>query len=224
MHRHFQEIAGLQLQDTSGVRGVLGGQPLRLTRALDGASVLLHEIGPDVLPHLAHAEFATTLPDFTAPFVTSFAGMLAYKGSHFLAEPIPPAVPLLDVWLHAIRDNTSIIPAMLKACERQLRQALALQHSTGRAHGSLCAENVVLTTTGTYGLLLSDIYTPEGWVILRSAPDLRRAFTGRGNLQGESIEVIISQLTALAGGLRQRQAASHYSPDAHLAGSPHSKK
>jgi hypothetical protein len=223
MHQHFQEIDGLELQDASRVRGVLGGQPLRLTRALDGASVLLHEIGPDVSPHLAHAEFETTLPNFTAPFVTSFAGVLAYQRSHFLVEPIPPAVPLLDVWLHVIQHNASNGPAMLKACERQLRQALALQHSTDRAHGALCAENVVLTTTGIYGLLQSGIYTPEGWVIIRPGPNLQRAHTGRVSLQGESIDVIISQLTALAASFRQNQTASHHPYNAHLAGSAYAK-
>jgi hypothetical protein len=200
----FHRINGLELQNASGVRGVAGGQPVRLTRTLDGASMLLHEIGPDVFHLLAQAEFEATLPDFNAPFVTSFSGILSYQGKRYLVEPIPSAVPLLAVWRQVLRNDSANVSSMLTACARQLQQAINCLHSHGQGHGALCAENIALTTSGFYGILRAGVLTPRAWLCLRPATDSGdSAFNCRTinpNPANDSVEQVLHELIATAQG------------------------
>jgi hypothetical protein len=203
METCFQEIiAGIEVHDASGVRGIAGGQPVRLTHTPDGKSVLLHELDASIPSLLAEAAFDPRLPSFATPFVTSFAGILSFLGKYYLVELLPPAVPLLDVWTFAVLNKLTDIFGMLKACDRQLQLALDQLHSQGQGHGAVCVQNVVLTTNGIYGFLQAGIATPQGWLCLRPAPNSEEPVfhcrTDEPTPANESKDEILHELIAIA--------------------------
>jgi hypothetical protein len=167
--------AGFRLEEVSGLRGIGGAAPIRLTRISDSAAVLLHQISPQTVTELAGVTFQPGCPDFSRPFVTRFAGILEQGGSLFLVEPLPPAVPLLDVWTTVLQTTPSAALGVLRALNRQLQQALDGLHAVRQRHGAVCVDNVVLATSRCYGLLQAWIETADGWVCVRPLPEPGRA-------------------------------------------------
>src|ERR1039458_2556690 len=202
METCFQEIAEIEVHDASGVRGIAGGQAVRLTRTPDGKSVLLHELGVTIPSLLAEAAFDPRPPSFATPFVTSIAGILCYQGKYFLVEPLPPAVPLLDVWTFAVRNKPADVFRILRACDRQLQRALGRLHSHGQGHGAVCVQNVVLTTSGIYGFLQAGGATPQGWLCLRPDTNSNEPVfnyrMGEPTPANESKDEILRELIAIA--------------------------
>jgi hypothetical protein len=151
------------------VRGIGAERMLRLTRKTDGASVLLHQVEPRLREALAGMDFRQQPVDFARPFVTNIAGILQYENAFYLVEPLPPCVPLLAVWTEVLRCAPQQSFAVAQMIIRQLWEALDKLHASGQQHHAVCAENVVLTTMRSYGLLTEGVQTPTGWVWFRHA-------------------------------------------------------
>lgn len=193
---------GLRFDDADGVRGIDGGQPVRITRSRDGASMLLHELTEQALQRLQGAVFEPGCPDFSRPFVTRFAGFLEHEGHTYIAEPLPTAVPLRMVWAEVLQCRPGAFLQVLAALRGQLRLIVDGLHAAGQFHGALCVANVVLTTAGIYGLLRAGVQTPRGCVCLRPVPqDGCYAASPQFSVRGggtESAEAVVSELIAVA--------------------------
>jgi hypothetical protein len=180
----------------------MAGNLLRITRSCDGASMLLHELAPATQRHLQGAVFDPGRPDFSRPFLTRFAGFLELRGHVYIAEPLPPAVPLRMVWAEVLQHSPRASLQVLGALRDQLRLILEELHAAGQYHGALCVDNVVLTTSGIYGLLRAGVQTPGSWLCLRPVPHKgcndvgRQASPPGGHL--ESAEAVVGELVAVA--------------------------
>ncbi|MCZ6652355.1 MAG: hypothetical protein O7D91_04940 [Planctomycetota bacterium] len=166
MTRETCSVSGLQIEEVSDVRGIGARRTLRMTRT-DMASVLLHEIDAGTAQQLRDAEFSTRLPNFNRPFISRIAGLAAYGGSAFLIEPLPGCVPLLDVWRTVLREEPARLIAALDGVVAQLNLILSGLNSDDLQYSAVCAENVVLTTRGVYGLLTARIRCGGEWLWLR---------------------------------------------------------
>jgi len=180
MGKGLKEIAGLLIEESGGVPGIRGRNPIRLTRPGDGASLLLHEIEQNEVAAFSGAAFETGAPDFSRPFLTHIVGLLHYEGRAFLVEPLPPAVPLIRLWVEVLQNSPSQSLAVARAMTGQLCQILRELKSAGRVHGAVFVENIVLTTNRTYGLLQARFRTNSGWLWLRPPA------TPRAGIGGES--------------------------------------
>ena len=157
----------LIFSDAAGIRGVRACHTARLTRRSDGASILLHAIDPAVEPRLTATAFDSEAPDFRRPFVTRITWIAENHGMLFLAEPLPPAIPLLDVWGQVLQNTPEQAVQVVRELTRQLGQALEPLHAARQTHGAVGVENIVLTTSGIYGLLVARLATPDDWLWLR---------------------------------------------------------
>ena len=189
--------------DAPGIRGVGAFLTIRLTRQSDAASILLHAIDPALEPQMGTAVFEPGPPDFTHPFVTRITGMIKDRGMLFLIEPLPPAVPLLDVWAQVLRDDPQNAVPVLRVLTGQLGKALEQLHATGQRHGAVAVENVVLTTAGIYGLLVARLPSAHDWLWLRplrhrtSSADRRNDRTWHPQIR-ESVERVVVELANVA--------------------------
>ena len=167
MKSDWHEIDGYRVDDAAGVPGIGQSDPLRFTRCSDGASVLLHEISRTIQARFHLAEFHLGCPDFSRPFVTRFAGILNLGDRVFLVEPLPRAVPLLSVWSTVLGSAPRNALKVFQSLSQQLRTLSDNLRHRSQIHGAMCAENIVLTTSGTYGLLQSRLRIGEDWETLR---------------------------------------------------------
>lgn len=158
-------------EDTE-VRGIGGLRPVRITRSVDGASALLHEIPSDSDGTLRGAELDSPLPDFSQPFVTKIYGPVCTGNRVYLVEPLPLCVPLSEVWQATLSEAPHTAPSVLRAITRQTLQAARHARGEGLSHGAICLGNVVLTTTGIYGLLQASVRSGEDRVWLRPIDEL----------------------------------------------------
>ncbi len=169
MKTGFESNLDYEVEEEFNVRGIGAERMLRLTRKTDGASVLLHQVGPHLREALAGMDFRRQPVDFTRPFVTNITGILQCENEFYLVEPLPPCVPLLTVWTEVLRCAPQQAFAVAQVIIRQLREALDKLHASGQQYHAVCAENVVLTTRRSYGLLTDGLQTPSGWVWFRRA-------------------------------------------------------
>ena len=169
MTLHDFEITG-----PMDVRGCGNAGGFRAVRRRDQLPVLLHRFRP-----AAHyPAWAPTGPAaiFETPFVTSFAGCFHAAGTAYLVEPLPECVPLLDAWHTVLRDGPADAAGFVLAFLIQaywLLHTLTLPEVTNAA---VCADNIVLTPAGTYGMLCSVVHWPNSGrypSVLRPAPRSR---------------------------------------------------
>ena len=187
--------AGFVVEEVTDIRCIDGLSCLRLTRATDGASVLIHEIDGTAMESLGGAEFQRGMPDFRQPFVTRIVSVASYRGRVCLVEPLPLCVSLVEVWQTTLREHPRECRAVLRAIISQVRRAAELVRGEGRVHGAICAENVVLTDAGVYGLLQAQISLGTETVWVR--PMAPAVGTIRGSDEA-SINRMVHELVALA--------------------------
>lgn len=189
--------AGFVVEEVADIRSIGGLSCVRLTRVVDGASALLHEIGGLSLEFLRGGEFEKSVPDFRHPFVTRIVGTATYGGRVCLVEPLPLCVSLSSIWQTALRQQPRECVAVLRAIISQVREAAERVRSGGREHGAICVQNVVLTDAGIYGLLQAQVRVGPQTVWIRPLPHRDATETIRGGDES-AIGKMVHELVALA--------------------------
>jgi len=115
MTRFVYAAKDFDAEEATSIRGINGQRTIRLTRKSDRASLLLHEFDPNSRPVLHCAPLDIPLPDFSRPFVTQVYGPIAMDGRHYLLEPIPPCVPLIEVWESTLHEHAKQSGSVLRA-------------------------------------------------------------------------------------------------------------
>ena len=117
----------------------------------------------------------TEPPDFTKPFMTRFTDLFAAAGSAYLVEPLPVGVSLSEAWRYVLLNRPRQAEAITTILTRHL---LPLVHQLGgqeRCLAALSMENIVLSPTGGFGVLVGGIRCEEGLLWLRKNPQERSA-------------------------------------------------
>jgi len=146
----------------------------RANRRSDGLPVLLHRYRPpDMLLSYEPKIYNASPPEFTVPFVTRFIAIIQAAGSAYLVEPLPLCIPLEDAWRCILVDSPDQAIGFVHALIMQINEAL--RHSTPHdwCLGTLCLDNIVLTPSGTCGLLAEQIECERVHLMLRTASSTR---------------------------------------------------
>jgi hypothetical protein len=181
-------------QDPCDLQGRGGTAAFRLTRKRDGSCLLLHEVGADCGQRCADRVVCETLPSFGRPFVTPLLGPVQLSGQYFLMEAIPPSVSLPDAWKTVISESPQSASSVLLEAARQIDQLLRYLASHQLCHGAVCAENVILTTGGTYGLLAARLEYGGDSVWIRQPDSLWNSSHRGRNHMCESVLPILSDI------------------------------
>jgi hypothetical protein len=91
-------------------------------------------------------------------------------GRQYLLEPIPPCVPLIEVWESTLHEHAKQSGSVLRALIRQIQVAARNARAKGQPHGAICVSNVILTSSGVYGLLQACIQINDKSVWVRPIP------------------------------------------------------
>ncbi len=169
----------------------------RAVRRCDGLPVLLHHFRPagilvDRQPDLE----LTEVVDFTQPFITRFSHVIVAAGSAYLVEPLPPSVPLADVWRTVLHQHTDDAVRVVHSLVAQLRQIVSNPGFQARP-GHVCLENLVLAPGGTWVLLAALPRANEIRVRIRRQGGYRSESLGRqlgGCCAGSAIAQVIENL------------------------------
>lgn len=160
------------IQGAAEIGECSGAQSFRAARRQDGAPVLLHKFRPaESLTALGPIVTAENLPDFSKPFVTRFTHLFVVAGSAYLVEPVPPCSGLREVWRYALQERPGQSLAVMTVL---IRQMLSINHKLvrqNRRHGALDLDNIVLASTGCFGVLTAHLECEEGRLWLRKNPD-----------------------------------------------------
>jgi hypothetical protein len=125
----------------------------RAVRRRDGLTVLLHRFRPaGILVDRQPVIELTEAVDFTRPFMTRFSQIIVAAGSAYLVEPLPPSVPLADVWRTVLHQHPDDAVRVAHSLVAQLRQIMSSPGFKSQP-GHVCLENLVLAPGGTWGLL-----------------------------------------------------------------------
>lgn len=160
------------IQGAAEIGECIGARSFRAAYRQDSRPVLLHKFRPaESLTALCPVVGGGTLPDFSRPFVTRFTHLFVVAGSAYLVEPVPPCSGLREVWRYALQERPARSLAVLTVLIRQMlavTQGLVRQN---RRHGALDLDNIVLASTGCFGVLTAHLECEEGRLWLRKAPD-----------------------------------------------------
>ncbi len=181
-------------QDPRDLQGRGGSPTFRLSRRYDGASVLLHEIPADDAKRIDRIGCYSRIPDYCRPFVTPLLGMVQLSGRSFILEAVPPSVPLIAAWRTVVKETPQLANRMLLEAINQIDGLLRQLSERREPHGAVCADNVILTTHGSYGLLAARLRTAgeDTWI---RRPDLPSGAPWNG--PPASIESIVPVLRDL---------------------------
>lgn len=205
------------VEESAGIRSIDGLRSVYLTRLNDNASILVHELGADQHEVFRGLAPDVPLPDFAQPFITRIYGPVTWFGRHFLLEPVPLCVPLLDTWQSVLQERPHEIPSVLRALTGQVAFAVRCAHKEGQQHGAICIANVILTTAGVYGLLQARIGSCDGLSCVRPIED-GAGVSAVQDLDDElAIETMKNRLIAIArGNWKVQQSAIDLGLRTHL--------
>jgi hypothetical protein len=160
------------IQDGAELGNCHGAQSFRAIRRLGGETVLLHKFRPaESLLALGPIVANREAPDFTRPFVTRFTDLFMAAGSAYLVEPVPPCSGLSTVWRYVLQKRAyQAVPVMTVLIWHMLR---ILQRPAGRRtdRGMLDFQNIVLASTGSFGVLTAHLTCKRGLLWLRKDAD-----------------------------------------------------
>jgi len=160
------------IQGAAEIGECSGAQSFRATHRQAGRSVLLHKFRPaESLTRLRPLVEEGGLPDFSRPFVTRFTHLFVVAGSAYLVEPVPLCSRLREVWRYALQERRGRSLAVVTVL---IRQMLSITHGLvhrNRRHGALDLDNIVLASTGCFGVLTAHLECEEGLLWLRKDPD-----------------------------------------------------
>ena len=109
-------------------------------------------------------------PNFTQPFITRFTDLFVAAGSAYLVEPLPVGINLSEAWRHVLLSRPHQAQAITAILTRHLlplvRQLAGQEHCLA----ALNIDNIVLTPTGGFGVLVAGIRCQEGLLWLRKDP------------------------------------------------------
>ncbi len=109
-------------------------------------------------------------PNFTQPFITRFTDLFVAAGSAYLVEPLPVGINLSEAWRHVLLSRPQQAQAVTAILTRHLLPLV--RQLTGQEHclAALNIDNIVLTPTGGFGVLVAGIKCQEGLLWLRKDP------------------------------------------------------
>jgi len=183
----MRALAGTKLRDfeiqaSAELGQCAGAQSFRAVRRGDGTLVLLHKFRPaKSLLELGPMLESTEPPDFTKPFMTRFTDLFAVAGSAYLVEPLPVGVSLSDVWRYVLLNRPHQARAVTTILTRHLLPLVRRLAGRERCLAAMSIENIVLTGTGGFGVLVAGIRCEEGLLWLRKDPQGPSA-SGHGSL------------------------------------------
>lgn len=187
------------IQGAAELGGCSGAQSFRAVRQADGLPVLLHKFRPAesliaLEPRIARAG----PPDCTKPFVTRFTDLFVAAGSAYLVEPLPPCLPLSDIWRHLLQTRSDRAFLVITVLVRHLLSIVGRLARHNTFHGALAVENIVLAPTASFGVLAAHLECKEGRLWLRKDPDTpaKPDFRAVAEVLGLLLE-IEAQMTAL---------------------------
>jgi len=172
----MRAVAGTQLADfeiraAAELGRCAGAQSFRAVRRGDAMPVLLHKFRPaesllELRPMLESGE----PPEFTQSFITRFTDLFVAAGSAYLVEPLPVGISLSEAWRHVLLNRPHQAQAITAILTRNLLPLV--QQVTGQEQclATLNIENIVLTPTGGFGVLVAGIRCEEGLLWLRKDP------------------------------------------------------
>ena len=164
-------LRDFEIQAAAELGQCASAQSFRAVRRCDGTPVLLHKFRPaeSLLELKPILEFEGA-PDFTKPFVTRFTDLFAAAGSAYLVEPLPVCFSLTDAWRYVLLERPHQARAVTTILTRHL---LGLVRRSAREPCRLAAltlDNVLLTPTGGFGVLVAGLRCEEGLLWLRKDP------------------------------------------------------
>jgi len=161
--------------------------------------VLLHKFRPaksllELRPVIEHRQ----PPDFTKPFVTHFTDLFQAAGSVYLVEPLPICFGLPEVWRYVLVSRPHQAVPLAAVLVHQLLLIVRQLIARGKSHGSIRAENIVLTPAGSFGVLAASIQCHRSVLWLRKDTDQSRRndFYAVGSVLRSLIEIKTEVATA----------------------------
>ncbi len=164
-------LRDFEIQAAAELGQCAGAQSFRAVRRADAMPVLLHKFRPaESLLELGPMLECTEAPDFTKPFMTRFTDLFAAAGSAYLVEPLPVGVSLSEAWHYVLLNRPHQAQAITATLTRHLLPLV--QHLAGqeRCLAAMTVENIVLTPTGGFGVLVAGVRCEEGLLWLRKNP------------------------------------------------------
>jgi hypothetical protein len=165
------KLRDFEIQAAAELGQCAGAQSFRAVRRADAMPVLLHKFRPaksllELRPVLDCAE----PPDFTRPFLTRFTGLFTAAGSAYLVEPLPAGVSLSDAWRHVLLNRPHQAQAVAAILTHHLVPLVRQLAGQERCLAALSMENIVLTPTGGFGVLVAGVRCEAGLLWLRRDP------------------------------------------------------
>ena len=164
-------LRDFEIQAAAELGQCAGAQSFRAVRRSDAMPVLLHKFRPaesllELGPVLEEGEPA----EFTRPFVTRFTDLFAAAGSAYLVEPLPVGFGLSEAWRHVLLSRPHQAQAVTAILTRHLLSLVEQLAGHQRCLAALSVDNIVLTPTGGFGVLVAAIRCAEGLLWLRKDP------------------------------------------------------